>query len=482
MNKTLARLSSDVPGLDEICGGGLIAGSSYIVQGRPGAGKTILANQVAFAQASRGAKVLYVTLLAESHDRLFQSLSTLDFFEASRVGKDLTYVSLFRTLREEGLEALVTMLRNELMRLKATVLVLDGLLNARESGQTNLDIKTFVAELQGHAAFSGCTVLFLTSARIDESSPEHTMVDGVIQIEESVFGSRTARHIRIAKSRGSRALGGFHLFEITGRGIVIYPRLESALAFPSTSERIPENAKRLTTGTKGLDERIGGGLPEASVSVLVGPAGSGKTTWGVNFLRLATPQSPGVHFGFYETPERLGAKARALGIDLESLIASRALTVIWRPLTENLLDKLAYDLLYAVRETKAQRLFIDGLAGFERATVEPHRIVEFFAALTNELRATGVTTVSTWEVKELSGPWISNPSPEILSQLDNVIGMQHERVGGTLRRSITILKVRDSLFDTSVAEVAIDGSGEGLRIVGTMPTDGTVTDDGALKR
>ncbi len=475
MEKTLSRLSSDVPGLDEICGGGLIAGSSYIFQGRPGAGKTILANQIAFAQAREGRKVLYVTLLAESHDRLFQSLSTLDFFDATRIGKELTYLSLFRTLRDEGLPALVAMLRGELARLDASMLVLDGLLNAREIGQTNLDVKTFVAELQGHAAFTGCTVLFLTSARIDESSPEHTMVDGVLQLEESLFGPRTVRRIRVAKSRGSNALGGMHLYEISSRGVDVYPRLEAAFSSPSGPDR--PSTGRLSTGTDGLDERLGGGLPGSSVSAVVGPAGSGKTTFGIGFLRLATPERPAVHFGFYETPERLSAKAAALDIDLAALVESKALKVLWRPLTENLLDKLAYDLLDAVRETRAERLFIDGLAGFERATVEAHRMVEFFAALTNELRSIGVTTVCTWEVKELSGPWVTNPSPEILSQIDNVFGMQHAMMDGSLYRTLSVLKVRDSLFETSVAEVSIAGSGVGLPVTGTMPgaATGSVT-------
>ena len=473
MDKTLTRLKSDVPGLDEICGGGLVAGSSYIFQGRPGAGKTILANQVAFAQARKGSKVLYVTLLAESHDRLFQSLSTLDFFDARLIGHELTYVSLFRTLREEGLPALVATLRGELHRLNASMLVLDGLLNAREIGQTNLDVKTFVAELQGHAAFTGCTVLFLTSARIDESSPEHTMVDGVLQLEECLAGSRTVRRIRIAKSRGSRALGGMHLFEISHRGVDVYPRLEAALGNPSGPDH--PSAGRQRTGTNGLDARLQGGLPGSSVTAIVGPAGSGKTTFGIGFLRLATPERPALHFGFYETPQRLAAKAASLDIDLHALVHSGALRIIWRPLTENLLDKLAYDLLNAVRDTGAERLFIDGLAGFERATTEPHRMVEFFAALTNELRSLGVTTVCTWEVKELSGPWVTNPSPEILSQIDNVIGMQHAMTDGQLRRSLSVLKVRDSLFDTSVAEVGIAGAGAGLHVIGTMPSAATGT-------
>ncbi|SAK99434.1 Circadian clock protein kinase KaiC [Caballeronia fortuita] len=464
---TLARLRSEVPGLDDICGGGLLAGSSYIVQGRPGAGKTILANQIAFAQARQGHKVLYVTLLAESHDRLFQSLSALSFFDASRLGTDLTYLSLFRTLREKGLDALVATLRSELARTKASILVLDGLLNARESSETNLDIKSFVAELQGHAAFTGCTVLFLTSARIDESSPEHTMVDGVLHLEENLFASRTVRHIRVAKSRGSRALGGLHLYEISERGISVYPRLEAALARPSTAESV--SLTKVGTGTGGLDVRLGGGLPSASMSVLVGPAGSGKTTFGIGYLNCATPERPAVHFGFYETPERLYAKAKALGLDLQARVETKALRMLWRPLTENLLDKLAYELLDEVRSSRAERLFIDGLAGFERATVDPHRMVEFFAALSNELRAIGVTTVCTWETKELSGPWRTNPSPEILSQIDNVIEMRHQAAGGALRRSIAVLKVRDSLFDTSTAEVLISGLGDGLHVTGTMP-------------
>jgi circadian clock protein KaiC len=472
MENVPVRLRSDVPGLDEICGGGLIAGSSYIIQGRPGAGKTILANQLAFAQARQGRKVLYVTLLAESHDRLFQSLSTLEFFDAAKVGKDITFISLLRTLREEGLRALVEMLRGELARQGASILVLDGLLTARETAHNNLDVKTFVAELQGHAAFTGCTVLFLTSARIDESSPEHTMVDGVLQLEEAVTGSRTVRQIRIAKSRGSRALGGFHLFEITGRGIDVYPRLEAALANPSGDDTAPP--ERLSTGVHGLDERLGGGLPAHSVTVVVGPAGSGKTTFGLGFLHTATPERPALHFGFYETPQRLAAKASALGIDLQAMIESKALTVMWRPLTENLLDKLAHELLQKVRATGARRVFIDGLAGFERATVDPHRMVEFFAALSNELRAIGVTTMCTWEIKELSGPWITNPSPEILSQIDNVIALHHTLTDDTLRRGMKILKVRDSIFDTAVVEFEIAGGGMGLRVTGSAPLTAAV--------
>ncbi|MDE1179850.1 ATPase domain-containing protein [Paraburkholderia sp.] len=465
----LARLRSEVPGLDTILGGGLVDGSSYIIQGRPGAGKTILANQIAFAHARQGRRVLYITLLAESHDRLFQSLSTLSYYDASRLGHELTYLSLFRTLREEGLSALVRTLRQELLRQGSSLLVLDGLLNARESGSTNLDVKAFVAELQAHAAFTGCTVLFLTSARIDDSSPEHTMVDGVIELQEELMGVRTVRNMRVAKSRGSSALGGTHQYEIGDDGIVIYPRLEAEFNRPSEPESL--DSRRFPSGVRAFDEVVHGGLPEASITVLAGPAGSGKTTFGLNYLRLATPEAPALHFGFFETPARLALKARTLGIDIAALVESGALHILWNPPTENLVDGLAHQLLHAVRELRVRRLFLDGLAGFERSSLDRSRITAFFAALTNELRATGVTTVATWETRDAGGLPPTDLSPVILSLMDNLAVLRQVEIDGELRRALSVIKVRDSDFKSSVHEVRIV-PGEGMTVVGILRSAG----------
>ncbi len=466
MHKPLTRLNSHVPGLDAVLGGGLIAGSAYIIQGRPGAGKTILANQIAFAQARQGTKVLYITLLAETHERLFQSLSTLDFYDSELVGSDITYLSLFRTLRVDGLGALVELLRKEIARQGASMLILDGLLNARESAHTSLDVKTFVAELQGHASFSGCTVLFLTSARIDESSPEHTMVDGVMQLEEELFGSRTVRRLRVSKSRGSASLGGLHHYLISDAGITVYPRLESLYARPAGQDHAPE--ERVSSGVEELDRRISGGLPACSATAVVGSGGSGKTSFGLNFLRLATKQSPAVHFGFYESPARLASKARALGIDMEALIAAGALTVIWNPLTENVVDGLAYQLLEAVQARNVRRVVVDGLAGFERAASDRHRFTEFLAALTNQLRVMDVTLVCTWETRD-HGP-VELITAEALSLFDNVIAMQLEEAEDRLYQGMKVVKIRDSAFTPAVTKLIIPDSLSGSATVATRVT------------
>ncbi|MDQ0395725.1 ATPase domain-containing protein [Labrys monachus] len=442
MVEHLARLASGVSGLDAILGGGFVEGASYIIEGRPGAGKTILSNQVAFAQIAAGRRVLYITLLAETHDRLFQSLSTLTFFDREKLGDGIKYVSVFQSLRDEGLDGVVTLLRKEIQRQAATLLVFDGLLNARERAETDLDVKTFVAEIQSQAAFVGCTVLFLTSTRTKDSSAEHTMVDGVIELCDDIAGVRSFRRLQVRKSRGSRSLGGYHQYEIGEDGIVAFPRLEAVLA--RTSVEDAPAALRMTSGVDGLDEAMGGGLPAGSITLVMGPPGSGKTSLGINFLSQASGEEPALHFGFYEPPSRLMLKAASLGLDMKDAVASEAIELVWHPLTENILDKLAHHLLEAVRRRGVKRLFIDGLGGFERAAIHPLRLVTFFAALTNELRALGVTTVATWELRDLSGAGMATPMPDISSVLDNLLLLNHVDTGAEVKRLISVLKVRDS--------------------------------------
>lgn len=461
MVEYLARLQTGVSGLDSILDGGLVEGASYIIQGSPGAGKTILSNQIAFAQAAKGLPVLYVTLLAETHDRLFQSLSTLEFFDKRKLGASIKYVGVFQCLRDDGLDAVVKLIREETQRQNAKLLVFDGLLNARDRAETDLDVKTFVASIQSQAAFIGCTVMFLASTRTPEMNPEHTMVDGVIDLSDEVSGERAYRRLQVRKFRGSAALRGFHQFEISARGITVYPRLEACLSRPSAADR-PE-AGCLKSGTDGLDRLIGGGLGAGSVTVLMGPPGSGKTSLSLAFLNLASAAQPGLFFGFFETPARLAMKAAALGFDIAALTSSGAAEIIWNPLTENLLDKLAHQLLQAIRARGVKRLVIDGAGGFERATPNPRRLVEFFASLSNELRALGVTTLMTWEMRQLAGEDGTTPIPEFSEILDNLFAIRHQHSESELKRIISVLKIRDNLFDEPEAQLLL--SQEGLSVV-----------------
>lgn len=461
----LNRLQSGIEGLDALLKGGLVSGASYIIQGRPGSGKTILANQLGFNHARNGGRVLVATLLAESHDRLFQFLSTLSFFDASRVGAEIQFVSAFDTLENEGLDEVVKLLRREISRQRATVMVVDGLLNARSKADSPIDTKKFISELQGHAAFAGCTVLFLTSSRLDDGSPEHTMVDGVIEMGEELFGTRSVRRIQLRKTRGSGALTGLHECEINDDGLVVYPRLESLYGRPSA----PDSADltRIASGIGSLDGILGGGLHSSSVTLVMGPSGIGKTTLGLKFLSESTVDAPGLHFGFYESPQRLRLKGQSLGIDIQKMEDSGALTIAWQPTTEGLLDGLGARLLRLVEEKGIKRLFIDSLSGMTRVSNNPARITDFYSALMNELRARGVTVFATWEMHDLFGSEVTSPASELSSIADNLMLMRFFEIQSELRRTLSILKVRDSFYDPSLLEVVIRDQAVDLRKVST---------------
>ena len=226
-------MPTGVPGLDAVLRGGLFAGAAYIVRGAPGAGKTILANQVCFHHARAGGQALFVTLLAESHARMIQHLERLDFYDPAPVPERVYYVNAFRALEEDGLPGLAALLRREIRARRTTFLVLDGMLMAEESGGSDREFRKFIHELQAFVSAQGCAALLLTSGGRAEHRPEHTMVDGLIALEDTRVGGRSQREVEVRKSRGSGALRGRHPFRITDGGLVVYPRIEAVLARPS---------------------------------------------------------------------------------------------------------------------------------------------------------------------------------------------------------------------------------------------------------
>lgn len=457
MVESLKRLATGISGLDELLKGGLVAGASYVIQGHPGSGKTILANQLACNHVRQQGRVLVATLLSESHERLFQYLSTLEFFDQSMIGNQIQFLSAFDTLEEEGLGEVVKILRQEIARQQASLLIVDGLLNARSRAETALDTKKFISELQGHAAFAGCTVLLLTSSKLDEGSPEHTMVDGVIELSEQLFGSRAVRQIQLRKTRGSGALAGLHEFEIVPAGLQVYPRLESLYSLPSHPGA--DSVTRTTCGTESLDTVLGGGLPKGAITLVMGPSGIGKTSLGLSFLAASTAAEPGLHFGFYETPERLRLKASALGHDFTALERQGVLHLCWQPTTQGLLDQVGARLLDIVQAQGIKRVLLDSLGAFKRLANNPARLNEFFCALTGELRARGVTVMLTWEMRDVFGSEITAPAPDLSSIVDNLLLMRFVEHNACLKRMLSVLKVRDSDFNPELHEFVISHNG-----------------------
>ncbi len=452
------RVASGITGLDTLLSGGFCKGGVYIIQGPPGAGKTVLGNQLCFNHVAAGHRAVYVTLLAETHARMMLNIRAFSFYDAVRVPEQIYYMSAFRTLEEEGLRGLLELLRREVRGRRATMLLLDGLVSAEESAESPRDFKKFIHELQNQTSLLDCTTFLLTSGGIGRGvRAEHTMVDGLLELGDETRVVRSERYIHVAKFRGGSHLRGRHAFEITDDGIVVHPRIEALLAEPTSPDRVPRTT--LSSGIAGIDAMFMGGLPAGSASVAVGPSGIGKTTLGLQFIAASRANEKGVFFGFYETPAALHAKAESLGIDLASKVKAGHVEVLWQPPTEAILDAVGARLINTVRRTGAKRVFVDSLGAFAGISFYPERAVPFFAALANELRALGATSVWTFETPQLVSSEIPAPLHGISPVVDNAMVMRFVEIDSRLHRLVSIMKKRNGAFDSALRRFTINDHG-----------------------
>jgi circadian clock protein KaiC len=451
------RMATGIAGLDIILNGGFLRGGIYILQGHPGAGKTILANQVCFAEIAAGRRALYVTLLAESHARMIANLGSLSFFDDRKIPESLYYVSAFGALEQNGLRGLLDVVRREMRNHRASVLIVDGLMAAEMSATSNLEVKKFVQALQTQTEMGACTALLLTSGRSDGQGPERTMVDGLIELADVKFGSVRERRLEVLKFRGGPYLRGPHSFAITGNGLELYPRIETVL--PRPQRRDGSSPARVLTGCADFDQILQGGYPLGSTTMVLGPSGAGKTSLGLHFMAPCNKSEPGVYLSFYEGPERAAIKATRLGLPLQRLLDEEAVKFLWIPTTENILDAVAGELLTAVRQHKAKRVFIDGLDGFTQFATDAARVVRVFTALTNEFRSLGATILYTAESHTIVADRLEAPPTGVSTMIDNLVVLRYAELESRLRRLISVLKVRDSDFDPMLREVEFTDAG-----------------------
>lgn len=457
------RVSTGDAGLDRALDGGLFRGAITILQGTPGAGKTTLANQMAFENARRGGHTVYITLLSESHGRMTAALTPMRFFDETEVGQSIHYVSGYHVLMDAGAPALLRLVAEEARRHQANLVVLDGLFVLGDAGLDESEYRRFVNDLALQAELMGATVLLLTNTRRAADSPEYTMVDGWLELGQYGTAHRASRFIEVHKLRGSGFLPGRHRLRLSTAGLEVFPRLESYLG-----QTAPEACtdRRLSTGLPAFDALLHGGLPTRTNTLVWGATGVGKTTFGFHFLAASSAESPGLLFTFYESPGECVRNARERGIDLETPLRDGHLHIAWHPPTEHDIDELAHLLLDHVRRHGTQRVVIDAIDAFEKVAIEPGRLNRFLSALCNELRSANCTSMFISEVPELFGqqPSLLTSNRSAIGQ--NIVLLRYAQRGAELCRTVAMLKVRESSFETCAHAFTV--TGEGVRIGGPL--------------
>lgn len=222
----LRRVPTGIAGLDTILNGGFFGGGLYVLIGVPGVGKTILTNQMGFYHAANGGRVLYVTVLTETHTRLFAHLAAFSFFGRDLVGSRIYYLNGYQAFRDHGLPGLLNLVRPSIRDRQATMMILDGLPLVAHSAATDHLADDFVHDLQAYSEFQQCTSFIVMPSPPDQSySHAITMADGHLALLNHPVDQRPARSIMVHKMRGTAYLHGAHAFEINASGIVVTPRI-----------------------------------------------------------------------------------------------------------------------------------------------------------------------------------------------------------------------------------------------------------------
>ncbi|XXY45771.1 ATPase domain-containing protein [Sorangium sp. So ce269] len=459
----LKLLPTGIPGLDIVFGGGLPEYSFNLIAGAPGAGKTTLAHQLTFANASAEKPALYFTALGEPSLKMLRYQQQMDFFEPEKVGTVICFIDLSREVLAGSLEALLDSIVQHVQQRNPAIVVVDSFRTVmRACAGGEVELQGFLQRLALHLT-SWQVTSFLVGEYAEEdmhSNPVFTIADGIFWLRQSKEQNATIRKIEVVKMRGQAGIPGLHTFRISSKGIQVFPRtmarLPGAAAFP---ER-----RRVPVGVPGLDEMLGGGLLTGDATLVSGPSGTGKTALGIQFIAEGIKQGePGVLALFEEHPEEFLARATEMGLDLEALVQRRLARVLFfRPLALSA-DEVLYEVQQAVAQIGARRLVIDSLNGLELALSPSFRaeIQESLYRVVGGLTGGGVSVLLTAEVVESFERLHFSPySVSFLAH--NIIFLRYAEIDGRLQKVLTVAKMRRS--EHSQYLHAYEISSKGMRV------------------
>jgi circadian clock protein KaiC len=473
----IRSLSSGVPGFDTVLGGGLPEFSFNLIAGGPGSGKTTLAHQIAFANATVERPALYFTVLGEPTIKMLRYQRQFSFFDPRQAGTAIQFINLTAEVMAGNLEEVLQRIVKETERAKPGIVVVDSFRTIqadrnRHDYPVGLDLDHFIQRLALHLTTWEVTSFLLGEyAEEEQRNPVFTVADGIFWLSQAVDRNSVVRKLQVVKARGRSPMPGLHTFRITDDGLQIYPRIPE-----QTRKRAPRNRERLSTGVQGLDEMIGGGVIAGDAVMLTGPAGSGKSTLATQFIVAGLDAGEtGVIAVFEEYPEEYLARAAARNPGVGEMTSTGKLELIYlRPLDLSVDEALAA-ILEAVQRLGARRVVIDSLSGFEVALAPTFRedFRESLYRLVGTLTATGVTVFMTAEVSEAFSE--ARFTAERVSFItDEIIVQRYIEMEGELKRVMAVIKMRGSEHSHQFRTYEVSANGV---VVGDALTeyDGIIT-------
>lgn len=457
------RAATGVGGLDEVLNGGFSRDRIYLIEGDPGTGKTTLAMQFLMAGARQGERGLYITLsetseeLRSSADGHGWSLDGVDLFELAPSESLLDASQQQSLLYSSDLELGETMrlIFAELERVRPARVVFDGLSEIRLLAQSSLRFRRQILALKHYFARHKATVLMLDDLTSEEGGHDlHSVAHGVVRLEQlaPLYGAER-RRLRVIKYRGSRFRGGYHDFNLVTGGLAAFPRLVAAehrgqFAREVLSSRIPE-----------FDRLLGGGLVQGTSTLILGPAGAGKSLIALTYVHAAAAQGRKVaFFSFEEDVGLLSDRAGSLGLDLEEPISTGRLMLQQVDAAELSPGEFAHMVCDRVEKSGARVVVIDSLNGYQTAMPEEDFLILHMHELLNFLNRRGVVTLLTVAQHGLIGSEMNAPV-DVTYLSDTVVLLRFFEALGRVRRAVSVIKKRAGAHEMTIRELQITGQG-----------------------
>ncbi len=444
-------------GLDQVLEGGLTPNRLYLIEGDPGAGKTTLALSFLVEGAKQGEVGLYVTLsetkeevmsVAESHGWSLDPIHIIELVASDQALTPDSQYTMFHPSETELGETTKAVL-DEVERVKPSRVVFDSLSELRLLAQNPLRYRRQILALKQFVAGRSCTVLFLDDLSSNSSDLQvRSIAHGVITLEQlsPEYGSER-RRLRIVKLRGRTYRGGYHDFRIVKGGLDVYPRLVAA------EHHLPFKREQVFSGVKMLDDLLGGGLDRGTSTLILGPAGSGKSSVAIQYAVAAAKRGENATlFTFDESAGTLLGRTEALGIDLKGQIVSDRVTIQQVDPAEMPPGEFVQAVRRQVEERNARVVIIDSLNGYINAMPEERFLTIQLHELLTYLGQRGVTTILVVAQHGLVGS--SMQSPVDVSYLaDSVILTRYFELNGRVKKAISVVKKRSGSHEEAIREL-----------------------------
>ncbi|HYX39574.1 MAG TPA: ATPase domain-containing protein [Oligoflexus sp.] len=463
------RAATGIPGLDDILGGGFPKTRVYLVEGDPGSGKTTMALQFLLEGLKQGESGLYVTLsetkdellaVAESHD---WNLDHLAIHELSFPEDKLTpgaYYTFFHPSEVE-LSGTTKSVLAEVERVKPVRVVFDSLSEMRLLARDPLKYRRQILGLKQFFIGRACTVLLLD----DRTAPDgdlqlQSLAHGVVMLEQlsPLYGAER-RRLRVIKMRGVKFRGGYHDFTIKKGGLEVYPRLISA---EHPKNHVSVTRESTSTGLKEMDQILGGGLNRGTSTLIMGPAGAGKSALASQYAYAAALRGEkSVIFTFDEGVATLFDRAESLGCELRKHADSGLVNVQQVDPAELSPGEFVHRVREAVQKDNVSVVVIDSLNGYLNSMPEESFLVIQMHELLSFLNQKGVVTILVVAQHGLLGTTMQAPV-DVSYLADTVIILRYFEANGFVRKAVSVLKKRYGAHEDSIREYIV--SSKGLRV------------------